>query len=252
MMRSPIAPSATATATSSRSAPSQSRRTEGLEEAVSSSGKFREAPRHFLINAAAERHDEIGDAVQPFPAPGIEFGRLAVARRQRVDVALVPGETQREPFLPLAAELAEAVRRSVIARKLVSQPAGFAEIVGLCHAGLFPEFAQRRGTQILAFVDAALRHLPLKAGKDDLRSIVLEAPSNKNLTSRVEESDAHIWAVGFIVGHTASPDAGAYMSYSAELGAITLRRDRAAILLDFQRCNSPGSSHQPPARAENS
>src|SRR6266853_97734 len=102
MMRSPIAPSATATATSSRSAPSQSRRTEGLEEAVSSSGKFGEAPRHFLINAAAER-------------------------------------------------------RSVIARKLVSQPAGFAEIVGLCHAGLFPEFAQRRGKQILAFVEAALR-----------------------------------------------------------------------------------------------
>src|SRR5882724_6955416 len=218
MMRSPIAPSATATATSSRSAPSQSRRTEGLEEAASSSGKFRETPRHFLIDVAPERHDEVGDAVEPFPAPGIEFGRLAVARRQRVDVVVTSGETQREPFLPLATELGEAVRRSVIGRKVVSQPAGLAEIIGLRHARLFPELAQRRGAQIFAIVDAALRHLPLKAGEDDLRSIVLEAPSDKDLTGRIEEGDTHIRAIGFVVGHTASPEAGAYTSYDGELG----------------------------------
>src|SRR5882762_6073684 len=181
MTRSPIASSATATATSSRSAPSQSRRTEGLEEAVSSSGKFREAPRHFLINAAAERHDQIGDAVEPLPAPGIEFGRLAVARRQRVDLVVAAGEPQREPFLPLAAELGEAMRgRSVIGWNFIFYPIGLAEIFGADRPGLLPEFAHDGIARVLVGVDAALRHLPFQPGKNDFRSVVAEAAADQH------------------------------------------------------------------------
>ncbi len=134
--------------------------------------------------------------------PGVEFGRLAVARRQRVDLPVVAVKPKREPFLPLAAKCGEPVRWSLIGRKLVGEPAGFTEIVGLGHAGLFPELAQRRGAQILALVDAPLRHLPFKAREDDLRSIILESPSDQDLAGRVEEGDAHIGAVDVVVGHS--------------------------------------------------
>ena len=88
--------------------------------------------RHRPIDLAPERHHEIGDAVEPLPAPCVEFRRLVVARRQRIDLVIAAGEAQREPFLPLAAEFRQPVRRRpVIGRKLVSQPVGLAEIVGV-------------------------------------------------------------------------------------------------------------------------
>src|SRR5882724_1389650 len=61
--------------------------------------KFCERCRHGLIHLAPERHDQIGDAVETFPAPLIELGRLAIARRQRVDLVVAAGVAQREPFL---------------------------------------------------------------------------------------------------------------------------------------------------------
>src|SRR5882757_5507052 len=51
-----------------------------------------------LIHLAPERHYEIGDASQLLPAPQVKFGRLPVARRQRVDLVVAPGVAQREPF----------------------------------------------------------------------------------------------------------------------------------------------------------
>jgi hypothetical protein len=48
--------------------------------------------RDASIHVAPERHDEIGDAVEAFPAPGIEFGGLSVAWRQRVDLIVAAGE----------------------------------------------------------------------------------------------------------------------------------------------------------------
>ena len=92
----------------------------------------------------AERHDQIGDAIEPLPAPGVELRRLAVALRQGIDLAVVAGEAQREPFLALAANSAEPVRRAVIGREVVNEPIGLAEIAGALDAGLFPEFAHRR------------------------------------------------------------------------------------------------------------
>src|SRR6478752_4617143 len=64
--------------------------------------KCRERCRYGLVHLAPERHDQIGDAVETFPAPGIELRRLPVARRQRIDLIVAPGIAQREPFLPLA------------------------------------------------------------------------------------------------------------------------------------------------------
>src|SRR6478735_5146274 len=90
--------------------------------------KFGERSCYDLVHLAPERHDQIGDAVETFPAPLIELRRLPVARRQRIDLVVAPGIAQREPFLPLAAEFGETMRGgAVIGRKLVTHPVGFAE-----------------------------------------------------------------------------------------------------------------------------
>jgi F-type H+-transporting ATPase subunit epsilon len=71
--------------------------------------EFRENMCHRAVGVAPERHHEIGNAVEPLPSPSVEFRRLAVARRQRIDLIIASCETQREPFLPLAAEFRQAV-----------------------------------------------------------------------------------------------------------------------------------------------
>ena len=71
------------------------------------SAKSRKFLRHAPIDLAPERHDDIGDAIEPFPSPLVEFRRLAVANLQRIDLVVGAGETQREPFLALAAESCE-------------------------------------------------------------------------------------------------------------------------------------------------
>src|SRR6476620_5109133 len=120
---------------------------------------------HHTVHLAPERHHEASDAVEPFPAPRIEFGWLAVARRQRVDLVVAAGEPQREPFLALAAEPGKAMRRrSVIGRELICGPIGLAEIFGADRPGLLPEFTHDGIARVLAGVDAALRHLPFQPG----------------------------------------------------------------------------------------
>src|ERR1700722_20578323 len=97
------------------------------------------------IDLAPERHHQTGDAVEPFPAPLVEFRRLAVARRQRIDFIVGAGEAQREPLLALAAEFCQpGRRRTAIRRKLVSKPVDLAEILGAPPAGLLPELAHHR------------------------------------------------------------------------------------------------------------
>src|SRR5450755_2753937 len=132
------ASSTTVIVASSRSVRSRSGRTE-LYHPAKSSGEFRKSLRHRPIHLAPERHHEVGDAVEPFPSPLVEFGRLTVTWGQRIDFVIGPCETQREPFLSLAAEFGEPMRRRHGEwRKLVCQPVGFAEIAGIGHAGLFP------------------------------------------------------------------------------------------------------------------
>src|SRR3954453_15480538 len=90
--------------------------------------KFRKELRHRPVDLAAERYHEVGDAVEPLPAPLIEFRRLPVARGQGIHLVILAGEAQREPFLPLAAEFRQPVRwRSVIRREIVGEPSGLAE-----------------------------------------------------------------------------------------------------------------------------
>src|SRR5579872_4401126 len=136
--------------------------------------------RHSAINLAAEWHDKIGDAIEALPAPGVELGRLAVALRQRIDLAVIAGEAHREPFLALAAEFGEAMLRTQILRKFVGEPVGFAEIADIADAGLFPQFAHHRRARVFVRIDAALRHLPLEAGQDDFRPVVAKTMADQH------------------------------------------------------------------------
>src|SRR3954451_6011285 len=83
----------------------------------------RKTPRDFAIHLAPERHHKVGYAIEPLPSPRVEFRLLAVARRQRIDLIILSGKTQREPFLALAAEFCQPVRRrSLVGREIVSEP----------------------------------------------------------------------------------------------------------------------------------
>src|SRR4051812_47717852 len=78
--------------------------------------KFGEHRGYGLIHLAPERNDQVGDAVETFPSPSVELRRLAVARRQRIDLVVAAGVAQREPFLPLAAEFGETMRGGPVVR----------------------------------------------------------------------------------------------------------------------------------------
>jgi hypothetical protein len=75
-----------------------------------SSDEFRETFCHRPIHIAPEGHYQIGDAIESFPSPLVEFRRLAIARRQRIDFVIGTCEAQRKPFLPLTAKFRQAMR----------------------------------------------------------------------------------------------------------------------------------------------
>src|SRR5581483_9110978 len=138
-----------------------------------------------------------------FPTPLVEFRLLIVAGRERVDFVFAADEAKGEPFLPLAAEDRETMRRAVIGRKVVGHPAGLGEIFGTPHTGLFPEFAEHRFPRILVLVDATLRHLPFEARQDDFRPVVLETARDEDAALLVEQRDTDIRTIG-LLAHTFS------------------------------------------------
>src|SRR5262249_34899326 len=57
-----------------------------------------------LVDLPLERHDQLGQAGKPLPPPGGELRRmLAAAGVEHIDLAVVAVESEREPFLLLAA-----------------------------------------------------------------------------------------------------------------------------------------------------
>src|ERR1044072_6458614 len=59
---------------------------------------------HELIDRALERHDQLREVFHRLPGPADEFRLVAAAAGVGdVDLAVLAGEAQREPFLPLAA-----------------------------------------------------------------------------------------------------------------------------------------------------
>src|SRR5690606_6780977 len=94
--------------------------TSGRYQAVASSPRqMTEGGDDVLVDAALERHDQIGQRLHPLPAPGVELGLVAAGRRVDGDLALVALEAEGEPFLRLAAipaleRDADQMRRQVV------------------------------------------------------------------------------------------------------------------------------------------
>ena len=112
-----------------------------------------------------------------------------------VDLALVAGEAQREPFLRLAAIFALPGLADDLARDVVGQPiVDLAELLDRADVGLLVELAQRRRLWILALVDAALRHLPGMRLVDVLGPV--DAPADEDAGLAVEHHHADAGAIG--------------------------------------------------------
>src|SRR5450432_3178144 len=63
-------------------------------------GKFL---HHALVDRPLERHDQVGKIFHRLPAPVDELRLVAAAGARHIDFGIRTGETDRVPFLPLAA-----------------------------------------------------------------------------------------------------------------------------------------------------
>src|SRR5580693_9377229 len=112
-----------------------------------------------------------------------------------IDLALVAGEAQREPFLGLAAVFALPRLADNLARNVVLQPVGdFAQPLDGTDIGFLVQLAQRRRPWLFALVDAALRHLPGMRRIDMLRP--LDAPADEDKTGAVEHQHTDTRPIG--------------------------------------------------------
>ena len=88
----------------------------------------------------------------------------------------------------------------VIRREVVSHPfARLAERLGICDRSLLPQFPARGRKRLFIRIDAALRHLPFVAGKDDFRPVIAQTMRDEHAPLPVEERDPDIGSVGKVL-----------------------------------------------------
>eukprot|EP00752_Nemacystus_decipiens_P000197 g197.t1 len=155
--------------------------------------------RHAQIDVALEGDDQIGQPVERRPAP---LGKFRLVRR-KIDVRIGPEETQREPLLGLAAiaALPDTARQG--RRQVVGVPGrALGQEVGLVgsDAHLLAQFAPGGLDRGLPLVDAALRHLPMVAGRVD-------PVADEDVAGRIHQHQADAFAVGAgVLGRAHHPD----------------------------------------------
>src|ERR1700737_3589654 len=132
-------------------------RNDGITLTAREPGKFL---HHALVDRALERNDQVGKILHRLPAPADEL-RLVAAGARDIDFGILPGETNRVPFLPLAAIAALPGAAGNGAWNVIDQPVrDLTELLDRADAGFLIEFALGRRPGILAGIDPALRHLP--------------------------------------------------------------------------------------------
>src|SRR5215475_6366326 len=100
---------------------------------------------HALIDRALERDDQLGKVFHRLPAPVHEFSLVTAAGARDIDLVVLAGEADGEPFLALAAIAALPGAPRHGARDVVDQPVGdLAELLHRTHAGLLVKLALGR------------------------------------------------------------------------------------------------------------
>src|SRR6185437_15402561 len=131
----------------------------------------------------------IGQLAQLDPAPIDELRLMAAGWRGYVDLALFAGETQGVPLLLLSAIFPAPGLADDVMRDVVIDPIGnLAELLHRTDVRLLVQFPQRGRERFLAFVDAALRHLPDMRQVDVLRSA--GAASDEDASIGIEHRQA--------------------------------------------------------------
>src|SRR5262249_40557717 len=119
-----------------------------------------------------------------------------------VDLVLIAGEAQREPFLCLPAVLALPGLADDVARDVVAQPIlDLAELLDRADIGLLAQLAPRRRPWVLAPVDAALRQLPDMGLIRMLGSVDAAADEHAAVAVEHRGADAGPIGQGFEGGH---------------------------------------------------
>ena len=138
-------------------------------------GPALEALRYVFINRAFEGHDQIGNFFQLGPTPRVKFWRVLVEPY----IAVGAFKAQRVPFLTLT-EIRTTHAPQKIWREVVIEPVFrlFENINKLRrNADFFIHFAKCGLDRFFAFVDTALRHLPLE------RAATIDASTDKDVPS---------------------------------------------------------------------
>src|SRR5258706_10760967 len=121
-------------------------------------GKFL---HHALVDRPLEWNDQIGEILHRLPTPTHELRLVTTARARDIDLLVPAGETDRVPFLPLAAIAALPGAPGNRAWNVIDQPVrDLAELLDRADTGFLVELALRGLPGVLTGIDAALRHLP--------------------------------------------------------------------------------------------
>src|SRR6516225_11883993 len=123
--------------------------------------KGRKFLHYTFVDGTLERYDQLREILHRLPAPVDKLGLVSASGACDIDLGILAGEAQGEPFLPLAAVAPLPGTPGDGARNVVDQPLGdLAELFHGADVGFLIEFALGGLPGILAGINTALRHLP--------------------------------------------------------------------------------------------
>src|SRR5450759_3785640 len=197
---------------------------------------------HAFVDRPLERNDQVGQVPHRLPAPADELRLVAAAGARDIDFAVLAGEADRVPFLPLAAIAALPSASGDGARDIVDQPVrDLAELLHRADAGFLIEFALRGLPGILAGIDPALRHLPDVSLVDVFDAA--GAATDKDEPCGVDQHHANACSIGqvFVARHSVEASCG----HPADLTRGTRRvRNNACLLYTSPSPASLDPSHR--------
>src|SRR5262245_985376 len=185
-----------ASAPRARSSPNWTRADSKSSAAARLGRVGRENRDHVAIDLALEGNDQLGKLGHFRPAPRLELGLMAIARRD-IDLAFLTQKAHREPFLALPPVAPLQGHAQEFARQVIAEPTRcLGDDLDRADGGLLLQFAQGRRAFRFVRADATLRHLPDVAGA--IARPLGPAPADPHQPVAVDQHDPDTGAVGQI------------------------------------------------------